>query len=85
MPSVNVLRQFQLVQGLYSESQMVAAVKVGVLALQGSFREHCVCIEKSGATAVEVRETPEFVLASQHKKRGSKAVSVLRSVLSRVE
>jgi|APGre2960657444_1045066.scaffolds.fasta_scaffold03733_8 5'-phosphate synthase pdxT subunit len=30
-------------------------VKVGVLALQGSFREHCVCLTKAGATAVEVR------------------------------
>ena len=28
---------------------------VGVLALQGSFREHCVCLVKAGAEAVEVR------------------------------
>lgn len=30
--------------------------RVGVLALQGSFREHCVCLAKAGADAVEVRQ-----------------------------
>ena len=33
---------------------MSARPVVGVLALQGSFREHCICLEKAGAQAVEV-------------------------------
>ncbi len=31
---------------------------VGVLALQGSFQEHCVCLAKAGAEPVEVRGRP---------------------------
>lgn len=31
-------------------------VKVGVLALQGSFREHCTLLNRAGAEAVEVRK-----------------------------
>ena len=31
-------------------------VKVGVLALQGSFREHCTLLTRAGAEAVEVRK-----------------------------
>lgn len=34
--------------------RMSARPVVGVLALQGSFREHCICLEKAGAQAVEV-------------------------------
>lgn len=31
------------------------AVKIGVLALQGAFHEHCVCLKRCGAKVVEVR------------------------------
>jgi glutamine amidotransferase PdxT len=34
---------------------MAAPPRVGVLALQGSFREHCVCLTKAGAEAIEAR------------------------------
>lgn len=33
---------------------------VGVLALQGAFKEHCVALEACGATAVPVRTTQDF-------------------------
>jgi len=36
---------------------------VGVLALQGSFREHCICLEKAGAHAVEVGPRSRTVFA----------------------
>jgi 5'-phosphate synthase pdxT subunit len=39
---------------------------VGVLALQGSFREHCVCLEKAGAQAVEARAHVQPVSRARH-------------------
>ncbi len=35
-------------------------MKVGVLALQGAFREHCWMLESCGVTAVEVRKSEEL-------------------------
>lgn len=35
-------------------------MKIGVLALQGAFREHCVMLEKCGVTAVEIRKAEEL-------------------------
>jgi len=35
-------------------------MKIGVLALQGAFREHCWMLERCGATAVEVRKPAEL-------------------------
>ena len=35
-------------------------MKIGVLALQGAFREHCWMLEKCGATAVEIRKAEEL-------------------------
>lgn len=35
-------------------------MKVGVLALQGAFREHCWMLERLGATAVEIRKPEEL-------------------------
>ena len=44
--------------------------RVGVLALQGSFREHCVCLEKAGASAVEVRTRSDAVLCTPAPRVG---------------
>ncbi len=35
-------------------------IRIGVLALQGAFFEHCVAIEKCGALAVEVRQAKDL-------------------------
>lgn len=35
-------------------------MKIGVLALQGAFREHCWMLERCGATAVEIRKAEEL-------------------------
>lgn len=35
-------------------------MKIGVLALQGAFREHCWMLEKCGATGVEIRKAEEL-------------------------
>ena len=35
-------------------------MKIGVLALQGAFREHCWMLERCGATAVEIRKPGEL-------------------------
>ena len=35
-------------------------MKIGVLALQGAFREHCWMLEKCGTTAVEIRKAEEL-------------------------
>lgn len=35
-------------------------MKIGVLALQGAFREHCVMLEKCGVTSVEIRKAEEL-------------------------
>ena len=35
-------------------------MKIGVVALQGAFREHCWMLERSGATAVEIRKPSEL-------------------------
>ena len=35
-------------------------MKIGVLALQGAFREHCWMLERSGVTAVEIRKPSEL-------------------------
>lgn len=35
-------------------------MKIGVLALQGAFREHCRMLEKCGVTAVEIRKAEEL-------------------------
>ncbi len=35
-------------------------MKIGVLALQGAFREHCWMLEKCGAIAVEIRKAEEL-------------------------
>ena len=37
-----------------------ADMKIGVLALQGAFREHCWMLERCGATAVEIRKSEEL-------------------------
>ena len=44
---------------------MSALPVVGVLALQGSFREHCICLEKAGAQAVEVGPSTSLRKASR--------------------
>jgi len=35
-------------------------MKIGVLALQGAFREHCWMLERSGVTAVEIRKPAQL-------------------------
>jgi 5'-phosphate synthase pdxT subunit len=35
-------------------------MKIGVLALQGAFREHCLMLERCGAEAVEIRKPEEL-------------------------
>lgn len=35
-------------------------MKIGVLALQGAFREHCWMLERCGATAVEIRKPEDL-------------------------
>lgn len=35
-------------------------MKIGVLALQGAFREHCLMLEACGVTAVEIRKSEEL-------------------------
>ena len=35
-------------------------MKIGVLALQGAFREHCLMLEACGATAIEVRKPEQL-------------------------
>ena len=35
-------------------------MKIGVLALQGAFREHCWMLERCGATAVEIRKPEQL-------------------------
>ena len=45
--------------------RMSARPVVGVLALQGSFREHCICLEKAGAQAVEVGPSTSLPKASR--------------------
>jgi len=35
-------------------------MKIGVLALQGAFREHCWMLERCGVTAVEIRKAEEL-------------------------
>ncbi|MBP2626902.1 MAG: Glutamine amidotransferase subunit pdxT [Firmicutes bacterium] len=35
-------------------------MKIGVLALQGAFREHCWMLERCGATALEIRKPAEL-------------------------
>ena len=35
-------------------------MKIGVLALQGAFREHCRMLERCGATAIEIRKPEEL-------------------------
>jgi len=37
-----------------------ADMKIGVLALQGAFREHCWMLERCGATALEIRKPAEL-------------------------
>jgi len=37
-----------------------ADMKIGVLALQGAFREHCWMLERCGATAVEIRKPEQL-------------------------
>ena len=39
---------------------MEADMKIGVLALQGAFREHCWMLERCGATALEIRKPAEL-------------------------
>lgn len=39
---------------------MEAGMKIGVLALQGAFREHCWMLENCGAIAVEIRKAEEL-------------------------
>ena len=39
---------------------MEVTMKIGVLALQGAFREHCWMLEKCGAIAVEIRKAEEL-------------------------
>lgn len=39
---------------------MEADMKIGVLALQGAFREHCWMLERLGVTAVEIRKADEL-------------------------
>ena len=39
---------------------MEAGMKIGVLALQGAFREHCWMLERCGVTAVEIRKPEEL-------------------------
>jgi len=36
---------------------VIATATIGVLALQGDFREHCVSLERLGVTAVEIRSS----------------------------
>ena len=57
-----------------------AETKVGVLALQGSFREHCTCLNRiPGVTAFEVRTKEQLSRCDGLVIPGGRSCSLLLS------